>query len=61
MISQKKQDMSVNILLCFRRLVNLFNRTLVTLAIIDNIYIICDLLESFYQFGPESTSSTILR
>ena len=45
----------------FRRLVNLFNRTLVALAIIDNVFIICDLLESFHQFGPNSISSTVLR
>ena len=45
----------------FRRLVNLFNRTLVILAIIDNVYIICDLLESFHQFRPEPTNSNIIR
>ena len=37
---------------CFRRLVNLFNRTLAVLAVIDNIFIACDLLESLRRFRP---------
>ena len=45
---------------CFRRLVNLFNRTLAALAIIDNVFIVCDLLDSFRRFGPESTSNAVL-
>ena len=41
----------------FRRLVNLFNQTLVILAIIDNVFIVFDLLESFHQLRPYSTNS----
>ena len=48
------------ILFFFRRLANLFHRTLAVLAIIDNVFIACDILESFRRFGPKSTNSTIV-
>ena len=39
---------------------NLFNRTLAVLALVDNIYIACDLLESLYWEMVESDYEAVV-
>lgn len=41
-----------------RRITNLFNRTLAVLAVLDNLYIVCDLLESIRREGPRTVAHT---
>ena len=43
----------------FRRLANLFNRTLAVLAVVDTIFIICELLEVLRCFGPVTVDSAV--
>ncbi len=45
-------------ILLSRRLANLFNRTLAVLAVLDTLYIACDLLESLRRSGPRTLAHT---